>query len=63
MTALPIIKSLKTLSGDVSAYILTSVIFITDDKDFSEAGLFFCGLCLAINVGLSVSRVGFAALI
>ncbi|KAF9545023.1 Alpha subunit of the F1 sector of mitochondrial F1F0 ATP synthase [Mortierella hygrophila] len=55
MTALPIIE---TQGGDVSAYIPTNVISITDGQIFLEAELFFKGIRPAINVGLSVSRVG-----
>ncbi len=58
MTALPIIE---TQAGDVSAYIPTNVISITDGQIFLETGLFFKGIRPAINVGLSVSRVGSAA--
>eukprot|EP01097_Dermamoeba_algensis_P000284 TRINITY_DN1104_c0_g1_i3.p1 TRINITY_DN1104_c0_g1~~TRINITY_DN1104_c0_g1_i3.p1 ORF type:complete len:291 (-),score=88.35 TRINITY_DN1104_c0_g1_i3:126-998(-) len=58
LTALPIIE---TQGGDVSAYIPTNVISITDGQIFLEAELFFRGVRPAINVGLSVSRVGSAA--
>jgi F-type H+-transporting ATPase subunit alpha len=58
MTALPIIE---TQAGDVSAYIPTNVISITDGQIFLETGLFYKGIRPAINVGLSVSRVGSAA--
>ncbi len=58
ITALPIIE---TLAGDVSAYIPTNVISITDGQIFLESELFFAGMRPAINVGLSVSRVGGAA--
>lgn len=58
LTALPIIE---TQSGDVSAYIPTNVISITDGQIFLETELFFKGIRPAINVGLSVSRVGSAA--
>ncbi|KAF8830616.1 hypothetical protein HHX47_DHR2001151 [Lentinula edodes] len=58
LTALPIIE---TQGGDVSAYIPTNVISITDGQIFLEAKLFFRGVHPAINVGLSVSRVGSAA--
>jgi F-type H+-transporting ATPase subunit alpha len=58
LTALPIIE---TQGGDVSAYIPTNVISITDGQIFLETGLFFKGIRPAINVGLSVSRVGSAA--
>ena len=58
MTALPIIE---TQAGDVSAYIPTNVISITDGQIFLETGLFHSGNRPAINVGLSVSRVGGAA--
>ncbi len=58
LTALPIIE---TQAGDVSAYIPTNVISITDGQIFLEAGLFYQGIRPAINVGLSVSRVGSAA--
>nr|GEV46427.1 ATPase subunit 1, mitochondrial [Tanacetum cinerariifolium] len=57
LTALPVIK---TQAGDVSAYIPTNVIPITDGQIFSETELFYRGIRPAINVGLSVSRVGFA---
>ena len=58
ITALPIIE---TQSGDVSAYIPTNVISITDGQIFLESSLFFSGMRPAVNVGLSVSRVGGAA--
>jgi F-type H+-transporting ATPase subunit alpha len=58
MTALPIVE---TQEGDVSAYIPTNVISITDGQIFLSAGLFNSGLRPAINVGISVSRVGSAA--
>ena len=58
LTALPIIE---TQAGDVSAYIPTNVISITDGQIFLEADLFFAGMRPAVNVGLSVSRVGGAA--
>ncbi|MBI4193267.1 MAG: F0F1 ATP synthase subunit alpha, partial [Candidatus Colwellbacteria bacterium] len=58
LTALPIIE---TQLGDVSAYIPTNVISITDGLIFLESGLFFSGVRPAINVGTSVSRVGGAA--
>ncbi len=58
MTALPIIE---TQAGDVSAYIPTNVISITDGQVYLEPGLFYSGVRPAINVGLSVSRVGGAA--
>ena len=58
ITALPIIE---TLSGDISAYIPTNVISITDGQIYLESELFFSGQRPAINVGLSVSRVGGAA--
>jgi len=58
MTALPIIE---TQAGDVSAYIPTNVISITDGQIFLETELFYKGIRPAINVGLSVSRVGSAA--
>ena len=58
LTALPIIE---TQAGDVSAYIPTNVISITDGQIFLETGLFYRGIRPAINVGLSVSRVGSAA--
>ncbi len=58
MTALPIVE---TQSGDVSAYIPTNVISITDGQIFLESDLFFAGQRPAVNVGLSVSRVGGAA--
>src|ERR1700744_3774549 len=60
LTALPIIE---TQAGDVSAYIPTNVISITDGQIFLEGNLFNAGIRPAINVGLSVSRVGFAAAI
>ncbi len=58
LTALPIIE---TQAGDVSAYIPTNVISITDGQVYLEPSLFFSGIRPAINVGLSVSRVGGAA--
>ena len=58
LTALPVIE---TQSGDVSAYIPTNVISITDGQIFLESELFYKGIRPAINVGLSVSRVGSAA--
>lgn len=58
LTALPIIE---TLAGDISAYIPTNVISITDGQIFLESELFFSGIRPAVNVGLSVSRVGGAA--
>ena len=58
ITALPIIE---TQAGDVSAYIPTNVISITDGQIFLESSLFFSGMRPAVNVGLSVSRVGGAA--
>lgn len=58
MTALPIIE---TLAGDISAYIPTNVISITDGQIFLEADLFFSRILPAINAGLSVSRVGGSA--
>ena len=58
ITALPIIE---TQAGDVSAYIPTNVISITDGQIFLESNLFFSGMRPAVNVGLSVSRVGGAA--
>jgi len=58
MTALPIIE---TQAGDVSAYIPTNVISITDGQIYLEPDLFYAGIRPAINVGLSVSRVGGAA--
>jgi len=58
LTALPVIE---TLAGDVSAYIPTNVISITDGQIFLESELFYKGVRPAINVGLSVSRVGSAA--
>ena len=58
MTALPVVE---TQGGDVSAYIPTNVISITDGQIFLETELFFKGIRPAINVGLSVSRVGAAA--
>jgi len=58
LTALPVIE---TMAGDVSAYIPTNVISITDGQIFLESELFHKGIKPAINVGLSVSRVGSAA--
>jgi F-type H+-transporting ATPase subunit alpha len=58
LTALPIIE---TQAGDVSAYIPTNVISITDGQIFLESDLFFQGVRPAVNVGISVSRVGGAA--
>ena len=58
ITALPIIE---TQAGDLSAYIPTNVISITDGQIFLESDLFFSGMRPAVNVGLSVSRVGGAA--
>ena len=58
LTALPVIE---TQAGDVSAYIPTNVISITDGQIYLEPSLFFSGVRPAINVGLSVSRVGGAA--
>ncbi len=58
MTALPIVE---TQAGDVSAYIPTNVISITDGQIYLESNLFFAGQRPAVNVGLSVSRVGGAA--
>ena len=58
ITALPIIE---TQAGDVSSYIPTNVISITDGQIFLESDLFFSGMRPAVNVGLSVSRVGGAA--
>ena len=58
ITALPIIE---TQAGDLSAYIPTNVISITDGQIFLESDLFFAGMRPAVNVGLSVSRVGGAA--
>jgi F-type H+/Na+-transporting ATPase subunit alpha len=58
ITALPIVE---TLAGDVSAYIPTNVISITDGQIFLESELFYAGIRPAINVGLSVSRVGGSA--
>ncbi len=60
LTALPIIE---TQAGDVSAYIPTNVISITDGQIFFETDLFNSGIRPAVNVGLAVSRVGFAAAI
>jgi F-type H+-transporting ATPase subunit alpha len=60
LTALPIIE---TQAGDVSAYIPTNVISITDGQIFLETDLFNSGIRPAVNVGLSVSRVGFSAAI
>jgi F-type H+-transporting ATPase subunit alpha len=58
LTALPVVE---TQAGDVSAYIPTNVISITDGQIYLEAGLFYSGIRPAINVGLSVSRVGSSA--
>ena len=58
LTAMPVIE---TQAGDVSAYIPTNVISITDGQIFLETELFFKGIRPAVNVGLSVSRVGSAA--
>ena len=58
LTALPVIE---TQAGDVSAYIPTNVISITDGQIYLEPGLFFAGIRPAINAGISVSRVGGAA--
>ena len=58
MTALPIIE---TMAGDISAYIPTNVISITDGQSYLESELFHAGVRPAVNVGLSVSRVGRAA--
>ena len=58
MTALPIVE---TQAGDVSAYIPTNVISITDGQIYLESNLFFAGQRPAVNVGLSVSRVGGSA--
>jgi len=58
LTALPIIE---TQAGDVSAFVPTNVISITDGQIFLETGLFYSGIRPAVNVGLSVSRVGGAA--
>ncbi len=58
ITALPIIE---TQAGDISAYVPTNVISITDGQIFLESGLFYKGIRPAINVGLSVSRVGSSA--
>ncbi len=55
MTALPIVE---TLAGDVSAYIPTNAISITDGQIFLESGLFFAGVRPAVDIGLSVSRIG-----
>jgi F-type H+-transporting ATPase subunit alpha len=60
LTALPIVE---TQAGDVSAYIPTNVISITDGQIFLETDLFNSGIRPAVNVGLSVSRVGFSAAI
>ncbi len=59
MTALPIVK---TQAGDVSTYIPTNVISITDGQIFLSANLFNVGIRPPINVGISVSRVGSTAL-
>src|SRR5207248_11032258 len=55
LTALPVIE---TQAGDVSAYIPTNVISITDGQIFLESDLFYSGVRPAVNVGISVSRVG-----
>lgn len=55
MTALPIVE---TMAGDISAYIPTNVISITDGQIYLETELFNAGVRPAVNVGLSVSRVG-----
>src|SRR6476646_4778381 len=60
LTALPVIE---TKAGDVSAYIPTNVISITDGQIYLQADLFYSGVRPAVNVGLSVSRVGFSAAI
>ena len=60
LTALPVIE---TQAGDVSAYIPTNVISITDGQIVLDADLFYTGIRPAVNVGLSVSRVGFSAAI
>ena len=59
--SLPALPIIETQAGDVSAYIPTNVISITDGQIFLETDLFFAGVRPAINVGLSVSRVGSAA--
>jgi F-type H+-transporting ATPase subunit alpha len=58
MTALPIVE---TLAGDITSYIATNVISITDGQIFLESELFYAGVRPAVNVGFSVSRVGSAA--
>ncbi len=58
LTALPIIE---TLLGDVSAYVPTNVISITDGQIYLENNLFYAGIRPAVNVGISVSRVGGSA--
>ncbi len=58
LTALPVIE---TQAGDVSAYIPTNVISITDGQIYLEGDLFYAGIRPALNVGLSVSRVGSSA--
>ena len=58
MTALPIVE---TMAGDISAYIPTNVISITDGQIYLESELFHAGVRPAVNVGLSVSRVGRSA--
>jgi proton translocating ATP synthase F1 alpha subunit len=58
LTALPIIE---TQAGDVSAYIPTNVISITDGQIFLESGLFYKGFRPAVNIGISVSRIGASA--
>ena len=58
MTALPIVE---TMAGDISAYVPTNIISITDGQIYLESDLFNAGIRPAVNVGLSVSRVGSAA--
>jgi len=58
ITAMPIVE---TMAGDISAYIPTNVISITDGQIYLESELFNAGICPAVNVGLSVSRVGRSA--
>src|SRR5207248_10913186 len=59
--ALPILPLIETQAGDVSAYIPTNVISITDGQIFLQSDLFFSGVRPAVNVGISVSRVGSSA--
>ena len=56
--SLPLLPIIETQAGDISAYIPTNVISITDGQIYLESDLFYCGIRPAINVGISVSRVG-----